>query len=210
MSNAVLLERLLFNGRPAPEGPAASQSRQAGREVRGHNCNAVRKHVALRSMKPKRRPTDSPRNVTVEAEALLWSIKDLLDQGGVNAKIRQAEKQAGDDEAKFWLGILEERLAQMPTWDDRGGAILTAIAQGWIKSLRKRLGIRPTPETIRVQTRERVRRHRQGPAAGQGLQGHRRQGAGAEDLPRLQAGQAAARPLIAFETCRPAAKRARQ
>ena len=88
------------------------------------------------------------------------SIRDLLDQGGVNAKIRQAEKQAGDEEARFWLSMLEEWLAQMPAWENADGAILTAIAHRWVKSLRKRLLVKPTAEAVRAQTRERVRRFR--------------------------------------------------
>jgi hypothetical protein len=38
--------------------------------------------------------------------------------------------------------------------------MMAAIVPSWIKTLRKRLGVKPTPDEIRAQTRERVRRFR--------------------------------------------------
>jgi hypothetical protein len=44
--------------------------------------------------------------------------------------------------------------------------MLSAIVHGWLKSLRLRLGVRPSPDVIRAQTRERVRRLRARRAGG--------------------------------------------
>ena len=87
------------------------------------------------------------------------SLYELARSGGPNAMIRQAELEAGDQEARFWLEVLESQVPQIPI-EDGDDILLSAIAQGWIKSLRQRLGLRPSPETIRAQTRERVRRFR--------------------------------------------------
>jgi hypothetical protein len=55
--------------------------------------------------------------------------------------------------------VLEQQVQQIVV-EDMDDAMLSAIVPGWIKSLRKRLGIRPSPDAIRAQTRERVRRFR--------------------------------------------------
>jgi hypothetical protein len=55
--------------------------------------------------------------------------------------------------------VLEQQVQQIVV-EDMDDAMLSAIVHGWIKSLRKRLGIRPSPDAIRAQTRERVRRFR--------------------------------------------------
>jgi len=48
-----------------------------------------------------------------------------------------------------------------PLFFDTGGDLLDeVIVDGWVKSLRRRLGVRPSPQQIRDQTRERVRRWR--------------------------------------------------
>jgi hypothetical protein len=112
-------------------------------------------------MKTKRRPV---RNARVATRSLPLSLYELGRSGGPNAMIRQAELEAGDQEARFWLEVLESQLPQIPI-EDGDDIMLSAIVHGWIKSLRQRLGLRPSPDVIRAQTRERVRRYRERQAA---------------------------------------------
>jgi hypothetical protein len=106
-------------------------------------------------MKPKRR---RPCNVRVNSRALPMSLDELARSGGPNAMIQQVERQASDQEARFWLETLEAYwLATALVLD----LPYTMILDSWIKSLRRRLGVKPTPEAIRAQTRERVRRFRE-------------------------------------------------
>jgi hypothetical protein len=108
-------------------------------------------------MKPKRRHAG---NAATTEQVLPMSLDELVRiPGGPFALIEQAEQRAGDEVASFWLGVLEQHVPQIPV-EDMGDVMLSAIAQSWIKSLRKRLGIRPSPDEVRAQTRERVRRFR--------------------------------------------------
>ena len=116
-------------------------------------------------MKPKPRVV---RNASSVGAALPRSLDELARiPGGPFALIEQAERQAGDAEARFWLDVLEHHVAQAlakgVTGDD---LMLSAIVHGWLKSLRQRLGIKPSLEAIRAQTRERVRRLRARRAGG--------------------------------------------
>ena len=116
-------------------------------------------------MKPKRGVV---RNASSVEAALPKSLDELARiPGGPFALIEQAEQQAGDAEARFWLDVLEHHvakaLAEGVTGDD---LMLSAIVHGWLKSLRLRLGVRPSPDVIRAQTRERVRRLRARRAGG--------------------------------------------
>ncbi len=80
-------------------------------------------------------------------------------RGGPSALIEQVERRAGDETARFWLAVIEKDVSQLPV-EDMSDVMLSGIAQSWIKSLRLRLRIKPSPEAIRAQTRERVRRWR--------------------------------------------------
>ena len=87
------------------------------------------------------------------------TLAELLRMGGPDAIIDEVERRAGDEAARFWLAVIEKHVSQLPV-EDMSDVMLSGIAQSWIKSLRLRLGIRPSAETIRAQTRERVRRLR--------------------------------------------------
>jgi hypothetical protein len=106
-------------------------------------------------MKPKRCYVRRSRNASDKGDALPMTFEELLRHGGPDGMIERAERQAGDAEARFWLGVLEKLIQE-----DVDDIMLSAIVHGWIMSLRKRLGIRPSPDAIRAQTRERVRRYR--------------------------------------------------
>ena len=91
-------------------------------------------------MKPKPRVV---RNASSVGAALPRSLDELARiPGGPFALIEQAERQAGDAEARFWLDVLEHHVAQAlakgVTGDD---LMLSAIVHGWLKSLRQRLGV---------------------------------------------------------------------
>ncbi len=87
------------------------------------------------------------------------TLAELLGMGGPDALIDEAERRAGDETARFWLAVIEKHASQIVI-EDMDDAVLSGIAQSWIRSLRLRLGIKPSPEAIRAQTRERVRRWR--------------------------------------------------
>jgi hypothetical protein len=73
-------------------------------------------------MKPKRRYV---RNAPVSMKALPRSLDELARiPGGPFALIEQVERQAGDQEARFWLGVLEAQVPQIPF------SILSAIVHG--------------------------------------------------------------------------------
>lgn len=90
----------------------------------------------------------------VTAEALPMTLEELLPVGGPLALIAQAERRVGDQEASFWLGVLEAPEI------DVSDALAAVVVPSWIRSLRRRLGVTPSPAAIRAQTRERVRRFR--------------------------------------------------
>jgi hypothetical protein len=86
------------------------------------------------------------------------TIEELFAAGGPQALIREAEKRAGDGEARFWLSVLE---TVGPRLEGAENLLLPVMVQAEIRSLRKRLGLKPPIEEIRAQTRERVRRFRE-------------------------------------------------
>ena len=85
-------------------------------------------------MKPKRRIGHRPRNVRAVPQTLPMSLDELARSGGPNAMIRQAEQQAGDQEARFWLNTLESCAV------GEAGLFMAVVVPSWIQSLRKRLG----------------------------------------------------------------------
>jgi hypothetical protein len=76
--------------------------------------------------------------------------------------VRQREETAAQDairsERKYCLQELERLRAELPA-DSSIGAL--TYLEDEITRLRRVLGIAPTPERIREQTRERVRRYRE-------------------------------------------------
>jgi hypothetical protein len=76
--------------------------------------------------------------------------------------VQAAGERAMRREREFWLPVLERYqppedaaiFDQLTLWD-------------YIASLRRKLGIKPDADTIRAQTRERVRKHRQRTRAAQ-------------------------------------------
>jgi hypothetical protein len=86
------------------------------------------------------------------------ALDELFRAGGPQALIREAERRARDDEARFWLSVLE---TAGPRFEGDENLLLPVMVQAEIRSPRKRLGLKPPIEKIRAQTRERVRRHRE-------------------------------------------------
>jgi hypothetical protein len=86
------------------------------------------------------------------------TLDELFRAGGPQTLIRKAERRAGDDEARLWLNVLE---AASPKLDASDNLVLHVTVQDEIRSLRKRLGLKPSIDEVRAQTRERVRRFRE-------------------------------------------------
>ena len=96
--------------------------------------------------RPKRRPK------------LPTSLDELIEAGGPEAFAKQEAKQAARRERQLWLGVLERLELNRLNSDQQ--VIMISIVESYIRELRRRLGIRPPRETVRAQTRERVRRFR--------------------------------------------------
>jgi uncharacterized protein (DUF2267 family) len=93
---------------------------------------------------------------------LPMTIADLIKAGGPETFARQAAHKAAQGERRFWLRVLEQvDLEEVNRRDSYEAAVVTA----WIKSLRRQINVKPSPEVIRAQTRERVRRFRSRQAA---------------------------------------------
>jgi hypothetical protein len=96
------------------------------------------------------------------------SLDELYQAGGPQRYIDAAEKQAGDEEARWWLPLLEGLgPLSAPEWrtltDPDGFADSAAaklVVKFWIEKLRRRLRRKTPPDIVRAQTRERVRGHR--------------------------------------------------
>jgi hypothetical protein len=83
---------------------------------------------------------------------------ELIQTGGVEARVHEAVRR----EREFWLDVLES----YPEPED----ILEAVTlQSNIARLRRQLGIKQDIDTIRAQTRERVRLHRERKRAAGGM-----------------------------------------
>jgi len=80
-------------------------------------------------------------------------IEDELVDEAVQDATRDALEQA--------LSYLEGALEQVEADDTMDWTMLVAILHGRIRSVKRRLGIGPTKDEVRAQTRERVRQHRE-------------------------------------------------
>ena len=100
--------------------------------------------MARRSKRPRRVPKRLPQK-----------IHELVAASGPNAVARNATAAAARQELEFWLKLLE-RIKQEDL-DTRG----RMMCSRYIRNLRRKLGIRPSKEEIREQTRLRVRRFRE-------------------------------------------------
>ena len=100
--------------------------------------------MARRSKRPRRVPKRLPQK-----------IHELVAAGGPNSVARNATAAAARQEMEFWLKLLE-RMKQEDL-DTRG----RMMCSRYIRNLRRKLGIRPSKEEIREQTRLRVRRFRE-------------------------------------------------
>jgi hypothetical protein len=111
-------------------------------EPNGRNVASVR--IALR---PWSRSAALPVTFRACPKRYRCSLEELARSGGPNAMIRQAERQAGDQEARFWVDVLETCAIDA---SGEAGLFMAALVPSWIQSLRKRLGIKPTAEAIRA------------------------------------------------------------
>jgi hypothetical protein len=100
--------------------------------------------MARRSKRPRRLPKQLPQK-----------IHELVAAGGPKAVARNAAADAARQEMEFWLKLLE-RIKQEDL-DTRG----RMMCSRYIRNPRRKLGIRPSKEEIREQTRSRVRRFRE-------------------------------------------------
>jgi hypothetical protein len=80
---------------------------------------------------------------------MIRTLGDLADAGGPETLAKRAAEQAAQAERHRWLDVLEG-IPERPE-----------IVSGWINGLRRKLGLRQSRDTIRMQTRERVRRYRE-------------------------------------------------
>ena len=74
---------------------------------------------------------------------------ELVETGGPDARIAEAERNAGDAEARYWLRRLEEDQKTLDPAEDLG---LVCVVNGWVKRLRLRLGVHPSQDEVRAQT----------------------------------------------------------
>jgi hypothetical protein len=86
----------------------------------------------------------------------LKNLRELIEAGGVEALVQAAGERAMRCEREFWLPVLERY--KLPEGADIFDQLTLQI---YIASVRRKLGIKPDADTIRAQTRERVRKHRQ-------------------------------------------------
>jgi hypothetical protein len=93
---------------------------------------------------------------------LPMTISDLIKAGGPETFARQAAHKAAQSERRFWLGVLEQVDLEELEQQDLYAAVTVSA---WIRSLRRQVNVKPSPEVIRAQTRERVRRFRSRRAA---------------------------------------------
>ena len=82
-------------------------------------------------------------------------LTQLIATGGPNGVARNDAEAAARQELEFWLKLLE-RIKQEDL-DTRG----RMMCSRYIRNPRRKLGIRPSKEEIREQTRLRVRRFRE-------------------------------------------------
>ena len=82
-------------------------------------------------------------------------LAEFIEGGGVLRREHEAARQAVQKEREFWLPLLEDKLATADL-----NAYEENYLAGEIRRLQRMLGIKPTLDRRRTQTRERVRRLR--------------------------------------------------
>jgi hypothetical protein len=102
---------------------------------------------------------------TQEEALIKRRIIDLAIMQHARKVASEVYRESIESAAAFWLPVLEEELAS--TKDD----LWKPHLQDQIKRLHRMLKTKPSIETIRVQTRERVRRHRAARKSTEGLPG---------------------------------------
>jgi hypothetical protein len=78
-------------------------------------------------------------------------VSDLITAGGPQFFIEQAERKAGDEIARLVLEALVKVRGQI----DRNDTSPPMMVEGEIRSLRRRLGVRPTLDEMRAKRRTR-------------------------------------------------------
>jgi hypothetical protein len=89
-----------------------------------------------------------------EAAMKPYTLARIVAKGRVEVLIREAGEQAVQREREAWLAALENMKAPEDSY-------LRAVRETAIRSLRRELGIKRSPDTIRSQWRERARRFRE-------------------------------------------------
>ena len=106
--------------------------------------------------------------------AVPWSVSEIIEakwntRWGYDALAEQAAYEARLEVYRDCLTVYEEELKAAKPDDFKRKKDYTSWVnwmEGEIKSLRRALRIRPSTETVREQTRERVRRYRERQRAG--------------------------------------------
>jgi hypothetical protein len=89
------------------------------------------------------------------------SLAALRKAGGPERLAQRAAEQAVTEERKHWLELLLNIKATLDACNDPDDFDDRVYVEMQIKELRRRLGIATPIETVRAQTRERVRRFRE-------------------------------------------------
>jgi hypothetical protein len=84
----------------------------------------------------------------------------LIAAGGPMAKVREAADETARREAAFWALAIADMLAREKASSD-ADPVAVATMDNWLKELRRLADIKPAPEKVRAQTRERGRRSRE-------------------------------------------------
>jgi hypothetical protein len=93
---------------------------------------------------------------SMSVDKLAMTFDELVRNGGVEAYVRAAGELAMRKEREWWLRVLENY--ELP---DNADDLAKAFHQSYVAGLRRKLGMRANIETVRAQTRQRVKLHRQ-------------------------------------------------
>jgi hypothetical protein len=82
-------------------------------------------------------------------------------------KVREAADETARREAAFWALAIADMLACEEASSNADPLALVTM-RGWLEELRRLAGIKPSPEEVWAQARERVRRYRERRRAAEG------------------------------------------